>query len=210
MKITFLVLILAATSLFAHADQPHVGRGAAAKYFQQRDPADDKGTGGYSAGSRNDHYLAVQVGRLMSATAYEWGPGGKKDDIGRNNLSITYRLQEWANTMDFGIRVDFQEYDVAGERPLKMSLLPFLMFPDAASRFPLYFGAAVGPGVFFKQLSDESSLSLDYQVIIGARFFDIFENTGLLVETGLKNHLFLLSSGQMNSTYLTMGAVFTF
>ena len=56
----------------------------------------------------------------------------------------------------------------------------------------------------------ESSLSLDYQLIAGARIFDVFENTGFLIETGMKNHVHLLSDGQFNGVFLTVGSVFTF
>jgi hypothetical protein len=68
----------------------------------------------------------------------------------------------------------------------------------------------VGPGIFFKQASQESSLSLDYELVAGARLFDMVENTGFFLEFGLKNHLLLLSDGQFNGVYLAGGALFTF
>jgi hypothetical protein len=51
---------------------------------------------------------------------------------------------------------------------------------------------------------------LDYQLIAGARFFDVFENAGFFIESGLKNHLQLWDQGQFNGTFLSAGAVFTF
>ena len=94
--------------------------------------------------------------------------------------------------------------------PRKMAFLLAASFPDAASKFPLYFGVGAGPGVFFKQINDESRVTLDYQLFMGLRLFEIFEQTGFYIEGGLRNHLQLTSDGQLNGTYLSAGAVFTF
>lgn len=188
---------------------PRVGRAAAAKYFQpaNRDPAQSEG-GGYNG--PDDHYLAIHFGRYMGSQSYEWGKNGSESDVGANTFGVTYRIGEWYKSMDMAIRIDYSEFNVAGEKPTKLSLMPLYMFPDASSRFPLYFGAGAGLGIFFKQVDGKSAISLDYQLVAGARFFNVFENTGFFIETGIKNHLHLLSSGQMNGTFLSAGAVFTF
>jgi hypothetical protein len=204
----------------AFADEaPKVGRRAAAKYFEKREPSSQQedgyqsaDVGVSSAGGASDHYLAIHVGRMMDSQSYDWGNGAQKD-VGQFTAGITYRIGEWKNSMDLNLRLDFIEYKVDGEgeqRPLKLSLLPLITFPDASSKFPLYFGFGAGPGVFFRQTSGEASLSLDYQLIAGARFFDVFENAGFFIESGLKNHLQLWNSGQFNGTFLSAGAVFTF
>ncbi|WP_415062838.1 hypothetical protein [Bdellovibrio sp.] len=205
---TFLSLILPlliSSMAFGQDSQPRVGRGAAARYFQKRDPAQT-----YQGGAASDHYLALHFGRYMASQSYEWGKNGQEDDVGKNNFGVTYRVGEWQNSMDLNLRLDYSEFEVGGEKPTKLSFLPLITFPDASSRFPLYFGAGLGLGVFFKQASGKSSLSLDYQLVAGARFFDIFENTGFFIEAGLKNHLLILSSGQLNGTFLSGGLVFTF
>lgn len=203
--VMFVVFSIAA---IGHAEEaPRVGRNAAAKYFQapeenERRPAQSRGS--------IDHYLAIHIGKYMGSRSYEWNGGGKKD-VGGATGGVTYRVDEWNGQLDWNIRLDFQEFDVGGdEKPLKFSILPLLTFPEANSRFPLYFGFGVGPGIFFKQTSGESSLSLDYQLVAGARFFDIADNTGFFIESGLKNHLHLLTSGQLNGTFLSAGALFTF
>lgn len=203
MKKHLLILLICSLftmDLFAE-EAPRVGREAAAKYFQRSPSADTVGP--------NDHFLALHLGKFMGSQSWDWGPSGL-EDIGNTSIGVTYRVEEWANSMDLDIRVDFNEYSLGGEKPFKMSLMPLLTFPDAASRFPLYFGIGAGLGVFFKQLKEESPLAFDYQLIMGARFFNIIENTGFFVEAGLKNHLLLTSSGQFNGTFLTAGAVFTF
>lgn len=206
---TFLTLILPflfTTFAVAQESQPVVGREAAARYFEKREPAQNYSTGGALA----DHYLALHFGRYMTSQSYEWGKNGQQNDVGGNNFGVTYRMGEWKNSMDLSLRIDYTEFDLPEVKPSKISFIPLLTFPDAGSRFPLYFGAGLGLGVFFKQANEKSPLSLDYQLILGARFFDIFENTGFFIEAGLKNHIHLLSSGQFNGTFLSGGLVFTF
>lgn len=202
---TFIFILFASSG--GLAQQPEVGREAAARYFgasapSARNPAAQMGP--------EDHYLALHVGRFMGTEAWQWSGDGRTQDLGASSVGVTYRMYEWRNSMDLNIRIDFNEYRVAGEKPLKMTLMPLITFPDASARFPLYFGMGAGLGVFFRQVKDESPLALDIQLIMGARFFDIFENTGFFIESGLKNHLHLTTDGQFNGTFLTGGAVFTF
>ena len=199
----------------AWADQaPRVGRNAAAKYFEKRAPAEsEQGNGpanNGNGGGASDHFLAIHIGKYMSSQAYEWGGHGKEDDVGGTNVGLTYRVEQWNNSMDLDVRVDYQEFNAAEQKESKLSLLPLITFPDASSKFPLYFGAGAGLGVFFKQVPDESPLSFDYQLILGARFFNVLENTGFFIESGLKNHILLLSSGQLNGTFVSAGAIFSF
>ncbi|HVK61997.1 MAG TPA: hypothetical protein VM432_10620, partial [Bdellovibrionales bacterium] len=92
-----------------------------------------------------------------------------------------------------------------------ISFLPVITFPDSAAKFPLYFGAGLGIGIFTSNLGgQESSLALEYQLLAGARIFDLFRNVGFFAETGLKNHLFLASDGQYNGFFVSMGPAFTF
>lgn len=180
-----------------------VGRKAAEKYMPVRAPKPrpviDEGT----------HYLAVHVGIMASDNAYYWGKDAATN-VGKTTLGVSYRVGEWINSMDLLVRIDYTTYSLDEGHASKLSFLPMVTFPDATSRFPLYFGAAIGPGVFFNQINKESALSLDYQLIAGARFFNVVQTTGFFVEAGLKNHIFLLSDGQYNGTFLAAGAVFTF
>src|SRR5690606_30411962 len=122
---------------------PKVGRKAAAKYMRvkpvEREPA-------ANAVGSDTHYLAVHLGSFVDDSAYNWGQSGKANDIGGLTAGVTYRIGEWVNSMDLLFRGDFNAYDARG-RVVKMSLLPMIMFPDAASEFPLYFGAGIGLGV---------------------------------------------------------------
>ncbi len=216
----FLPLLLFTLGLLdiALADEaPRVGRGAASKYFEKHNQdsseEDLSNASSHVNSGTSDHYLALHFGKMMNSTAYEWGTQSKQTNVGDFTAGLTYRVGEWRNSMDLNVRIDFIQFNIVGDgepKPLKMSIVPLITFPDAASKFPLYFGFGAGPGVFFRQTDGEASLSLDYQLIAGARFFDVFENAGFFIETGLKNHLQLWNSGQFNGTFLSAGVVFTF
>ncbi len=211
----------------SHATAPKVGRNAAAKYFQTGNKVGDsrfsqaidqeeetsdprRYPSNIDSLSTEQRYLAFGLSNYMSSDAYNWGMSGKEESVGKWGLDMTYRVSEYNNLMDQAVRVSYTEFKPAGKRASKMSFMYALTLPDAGSKFPLYFGFAAGPGIFFKQLEDESSLSLDYQLFLGLRLFNLFESTGFYIEAGLKNHLQLTSDGQVNGNYISTGAIFTF
>lgn len=211
-KITLLTLLIGSFSwsLGAIAEEPKVGKAAAAKYFGA--PAQSsEGSGSAAPYSSGDHYLMLGFTKYLSSTAWKWGQDESQDSVGDYGLALTYRMDEWRGSTDLHLRVNWDEYKATvDKRQSKLSFLGMVTFPDATSRFPLYFGGGVGGGVFFTQIEKESALTLEYQLVLGARFFDVFNNAGFFVESGIKNHLQFTSDGQFNSTFLTAGAVFTF
>jgi hypothetical protein len=192
-----------------------VGRKAAEKYMSPRAQStttEQTATRSTAAElSPTDHYLALHFGGFVSDTSYKWGNRDQQDGTGQSTFGVTYRVGEWRNSMDLGVRIDYNSYSLDAGKANKLSFMPLVSFPDASSKFPLYFGAGVGLGIFTTQLSGESALALDYTLLLGARFFDIADtNAGFVVEAGLKNHLFLASDGQFNGTFVAIGPVFTF
>ena len=163
-----------------------------------------------AGGTSAAHYLAIHVGTYVSDDAYKWGRERRFRKPGKFNAGVTYRMGEWVNSMDLALRMDFSTYSLAAGDATKISVVPIILFPDSASRFPLYFGGGVGAGIVAKQIDGESSLTLEYQLLLGARFFEVVESTGFFVEAGIKNHVHLLSDGQYNGTFIAAGAVFTF
>lgn len=201
------------------ADQPKVGRNAAAKYFQAKSKNSGE-TEEPSYASRNptnietlnstDHYLTVSLGKMTQSDAYNWGPSSKETDVGGMVFDLTYRLTMDSSLYDQGVRISYADYTPAGQLAQKLSFMYAMLLPDAGSQFPLYFGLAFGPGIFMKQITNESAITLDYQLLLGLRLFNVFEKSGFSIEGGLRNHLQLTSDGQFNSVYATAGAVFTF
>lgn len=190
---------------------PRTGEGAARQYFT------DRNSGGASTDAASDsygssgvRYMAIQFGTFMSDTQHRWGVLSREDDVGDLTLGVTYRFGEWVNSMDLMGRIEYQTYDIDTEKPKKLSVLPMISFPDARSGFPLFFGAGAGLGIFFDQAPDESELSVDYQIVGGVRFMNMFPSGGLIVETGLKGHFHLLGSGQFSGTFVSVGGAFTF
>jgi hypothetical protein len=153
--------------------------------------------------------MALGVSTYASSKAYKWGVNNEQD-VAKTGLDMTYRLTQDYELFDEIIRVSYNTYRPANQKAAKMSFLYGITFPDATSKFPLYFGIAAGPGIFFNQLDGESTVALDYQMFLGLRLFNLFESTGFFVEGGIKNHLHLTSDGQLNGTYISAGAIFTF
>lgn len=228
-SLQLLVLVLVsglAMTAGAQGSQPIVGRKAAAKYFERRpnqaidvSDQDDEvvNTRSGSRGSANSgsdsgsggELMMLGLGSFVNSTAYNWKGTDKRDNVGRLSYGVTYLFDAWSK-IDTNLRLDFNEYKLDDDRAVKLSIMPMWTFPQFDSRFPIYFGFGVGLGVFFVQVPDESNLSLDYQLVAGTRFLDLYENFGFFVELALKNHLHLLSDGQFNGTALTAGAAFTF
>ena len=201
----------------AQGGERQTGKKAASKYFADRKKVnpqpvievDDRGSGRSPAQAGGPRVLALHVGTYLDDDVYKWGSRDNKD-AGKLTAGVTYRIGEWVNSMDLYLRVDFNTYKLKEGKPLKMSLMPVVTFPDANSGFPLYFGAGAGLGIYFKQIDDEGSISFDYQLITGVRFFELLGSAGLTVEAGLKNHIHLLSDGQYNGVFAAVGTVFNF
>lgn len=192
--------------------KPVVGRGAAVDYFKAREKRsvrDDEATRTPDA-TGGDRVLMLHLGTFINDKAYRWGQHKRVDDPGESMLGVTYRVGEWKGSMDLYIRAELISYEIDDEKPLKLSFMPIIAFPDVRSDFPIYFGAGAGAGVFFKQAGDESDLSFDYALVVGARFPEIWGSTGVFIETGLKGQVHLLSSGQHEGVHLAVGGIFNF
>jgi hypothetical protein len=209
-SVLILITLIVPVLVFA-GEAPRVGRKAAARYFEanpesNRDPAQSDYNNSSATG---ESLLMIHAGAFTESTSYKWQGDPKQTGIGKATYGVTYLYDHWGK-IDTNIRLDFIEFKLGEDRATKLSLMPLWTFPMAETRFPLYFGFGAGVGIFFTQIEGESNLSLDYQLLAGARFLDIIDNLGAFVEYGLKNHLHLLSDGQYNSTALSGGVVFTF
>lgn len=186
-----------------------VGPKAAENYFIKR--KEKEAPRAVASDGGGDRFMSLHVGTFMNDKAYRWGTKKRAEDVGKGFLGVTYRVGEWKSSMDLFFRAELMSYDVDTEDPVKLSVMPIIAFPDVRSSFPVYFGAGLGAGVFFKQAGSESDLSLDYALIVGGRFQGLFDSSaGLFIESGLKGHILLLSSGQQDGVYLSAGGIFEF
>lgn len=206
--ILLLGISLGLTSVASAADQPRVGRRAAAKYFG-KDVEPSREVAAEESSYSGDRLLMLHIGGYSNSSSYQWKDSNRRNGVGKATYGVTYLFDKWAG-LDVNVRFDFNEYKIDEERATKLSAMPLWTFPAAETKFPLYFGGGVGAGVYFTQLADESNISLDYQLVVGTRFLDLIENAGFFAEYGLKNHLHLLSDGQFNGAAVSVGAVFSF
>ncbi len=192
----------------------------ASKYFRpSRGPASEVNSGSdKSAKSKSavrdlsvdDHYMTVHLGSFFNSTSYRWGDRAQTDNAGILNVGFTYKTDQFTSIIDRLIRVDLMGYEVPEGRPVQLSALLMLMLPDSTSKFPLYFGIGIGPGFFFQQIPNESFLAINYQLVAGVRFFNVIDSVGFFAESGMKNHFLLLSDGQTNGFFASVGTIFTF
>ena len=206
-------IVIGLTALHGWAGEvPQTGKRAADQYFLKRKRSSNfqKRRPAYVA----DHYLALHLGTFVNDKAYRWGETEEREgsltNVANLTAGVSYRIGEWIGFMDLLSRIDFITFRLEEKQIIKMSFLPVVMFPEANSRFPLYFGGGIGLGVFFDQIDDESPLSLDYQLLAGVRFFELIGNTGLTLELGMKNHVHLISDGQYKGVSVSLGTVSTF
>lgn len=182
-----------------------VGKGAAAKYLSTENPeltANKRPTG-------TGNYLTILAGPYLNSAAYAWKGSDKRTGVAKNTYSVTYLMDQWHN-IDVNVRGDFTDFLIDDDRLLKFSIMPLWTLPLVETGFPLYFGLGTGLGIFFKQVDQESNLSFDYQLVLGLRAPNFYGNVGPVVEFGMKNHLHILSDGQLNATALTVGLIFSF
>ena len=208
------------TGVFSLANAPKVGRTAAARYFQLEKQAEKRGTASneddssssYSSSGKQlqDHFMALGFGTFSESTAYNWAHNGKAEGMGKWGADLTYRFAEQEYLFDEAFRISYNTFKPAEQDSSKLSVLYAITFPEAASRFPIYFGGAAGLGVYIKQIDQESLISFDYQLYLGLRAFNLFDSVGFYVEGGLRNHLHLTSDGQFNGTFLSLGTIFNF
>jgi hypothetical protein len=217
-----MVTVLQVLTTLAHADEPEVGRKAASKFFKPRAPADvtevtDDGAAAAkkqaprgAEGASEDRYLAVQLSTFVSSHSYRWGDNGDQSNVGEQSLDVTYRIGDLTGSVDLMLRADLSWFDLAEGSASRLDVMPMVIFPEATSRFTQYFCAGAGPGVYMKQVANDSALSLDYQLVAGARLYNLYNNMGATFEMGLKNHFNLLGNGQFNGVFLGLGTVFLF
>ncbi len=210
LKFVLTMVAFSAASVLAQAT-PSVGREAAREYMKKDNyPQRMAASEARSDSGPSDHFVGLQVGRFMSSESYEWSQKEKLENVARNNFALTYLVGQYNSGFDLSLRLETTSYQIRQWDTQKLSFLAAWSFPEVQTRFPLYFGAALGPSVFSRQVPDESTLAMDYQLFMGLRFFEVWDAIGLNLEGGIKNHVHVLTNGQMNGNFLALGTVFLF
>jgi hypothetical protein len=180
------------------AEAQAVGREAAQKYFVADSELKEPST----------NLLMIHYGQFVNSDAYSWADQSPVDGAGLSTVGVTYGLDRWSG-FDVNIRVDIMNYNVGGTAAQQLAVMPLITFPRSQSKFPIYFGVGAGPGIFTQQLTNKSALALDYELLVGARFTDLYQGVGTFIEGAMKNDFFALSTGQFIGTALEFGLVFS-
>ena len=199
------ILLFSYLLSFAPADlkASETGRDAAMKYFRGKKSSRSRTRGPQSAEVPGRQLLGVAVGNLLSSKNYHWM---ENDDVGGWNLELAYTRsdQGW-----FARRysLELQQFSANEARLSKLSFLFTFLFPRRLE-FPVYIGFAAGPGYFIKQRRNESEFSIDYKAFLGLRLND--PNSQYFLQSGVKNHVHVLSDGQFIGWYISSGVAYKF
>ena len=193
------------SSPWAQASSSQNAYREASQYFQN-------GGSRYQDGAR---HLMLQLQGTVNGTAYRWFSDVDRQ-VERVGLALSYRLSDIGRFADQVLRVRLQNFRFdsdnkdSGNKATKLAILLGISFPDTPSNFPLYFGGAVGGGIFLSQVKNKSVLAFEYQIFLGWKSQPIYRSGGISLELGLHNHIHLLSKGQYSSYYFATGLNFLF
>lgn len=210
-KISYMIriqtlLLFAVSLLFSTPGQSsssNTGRDAAMKYFTRKRLTTSQRSPQSTAAPSGDHILALSVGNLLNSKSYNWlgeDPKGWNLELFYQNATEGYFGQ--------GYHLELQKFSESGSPDLsKVSFLVSFTFPRRLS-FPVYLGAAAGPGYFFQQKQNESEFTIDYKAWLGLRLLD--DRSQYFLQSGVKNHVHVLSDGQFIGWFISSGVAYKF
>ena len=208
MKVIFLFVLFLCISIGAldSSQAAQTGKQAAMKYFTaKRRPADAPSTVSSRAGSKKgggDELLALSVGTLVNGEGYQWA----ECDFSGWGVELFYQKPS-TGTFLKGYHLELQNFSVGEQEFSKVSFLLSFSFPQSLS-FPVYIGVAAGPGMFLQQQEGESEFAFDYKGYFGLRFDEA--NSQYFLQTGVKNHIHMLSDGQFIGWFVSSGVAYKF
>lgn len=155
-------------------------------------------------------FLSLELGKVLHLGENSW-EGNEATSFDDLFAEVSYKYGEWVNWGDLLFSFSYASQSINGNKARKLGIMPMISFPDAESRFPLYFGLGVGPGIYMKKIQNQSSVSVDYNLFAGLRLYNLFKESGLQLELGIKNQMMLFSNGKFNEGfYVSTGMVFKF
>ena len=196
-------MCLLIASVTHQASAADTGKAAAMKYFSKnakrqiktRSPQSIPTAGG-------DRLLAVAVGSLLNARSYQW----TEEELAGWNVELFYQ-KPTSGYFGQGFHLELQKFANEVDEFSKVSFLVRFTFPRRLS-FPVYLGVAAGPGFFLEQREDESDFAFDYKAYLGVRLNE--PNSQYFFQSGVKNHVHVLSDGQFIGWYVSSGVAYKF
>lgn len=152
--------------------------------------------------STENSIVGLSVGGLFNSKSYGW----MDESFKGWSVEATYQ-SPMAGYFARGFHLEYQKYITDRADLGKVSFLMSFTFPRRVD-FPVFLGVAAGPGYFTKQIKNESEFTIDYKGYVGLRFTQ--QNAQYYLQSGIKNHVHMLSDGQFISWYLSSGVAYKF
>lgn len=180
------------------------GKTAAMKYFTKgaKKQMATRAPASAPVASGQTRMLGISVGSLLNSRSYHWS----EESFRGYNVEASY-FSQGTGIFGRGLSLEMQKFAADDEELTKMAFLFNFTFPRRIT-FPVYLGAAFGPGYFFKQLEDESEFTIDYKAYLGLRLNQV--NSQYFLQSGVKNHVHVLSDGQFIGWYISSGVAYKF
>jgi len=200
-QLSVLILIFVIMAGVHQVQAASTGKSAAMKYFTKNSKR-QSATQAPSVPSGSGNLLGVAVGSLVSSKSYQW----MGDDFTGWNIEAFYQ-RATSGYFGQGFHLEFQKFTSEEQDLSKISFLFSFTFPRRIS-FPVYLGVAGGPGFFLKQQEGESDFSFDYKAYLGLRLTE--KNSQYFLQSGVKNHVSVLSDGQFVGWFVSSGVAYKF
>lgn len=202
--VRLLVLFMLLLAGVQQVEAVETGKRAAMKYFTggAKKQIKTRQTASISPTQPGHRILALAVGSLVNSRNYNEGQG---QYMGWN--AEAFYLKADQGYFAKGYHLEMQKFSTHLRELTKLSFLLSFSFPRRLS-FPVYLGVAAGPGFFLKQNKGKSQFSFDYKAYLGLRLNQ--ENSQYFLQTGVKNHVLVLSDGQFVGWFVSSGVAYTF
>ncbi|MCB0379169.1 MAG: hypothetical protein KDD33_11820 [Bdellovibrionales bacterium] len=200
-----ILLSLALTFLTQPCWAAQTGKKAAQKYFVKKGE-EGRSTASTSITSAGNYkgLFTLSAGTLFASKSYNWAE--QQSPTGWS-LQLDYHRRLKSSFFATVYQLEMQKFQTSPREASKLSFLFGVTVPKNLE-FPVYIGVAAGPGIFLKQLAGESLLTLDYKGFVGLRYNQ--DHSQFFLESGVKNHVNVLSDGQLSSWFLASGVAYKF
>jgi hypothetical protein len=146
--------------------------------------------------------VGISVGSLLNSQSYGW----IDEDTGGWSVEAKY-MRPSTSYLARGYHIELQKFGYQERELTKLSFLLSFSFPNNIS-FPVYIAAAAGPSYFVHQAQGNSEFAIDYRGYVGLRFNGSFGQ--YFLQSGVKNHVHVIDSGQFIGWFFSSGVAYTF
>lgn len=149
-----------------------------------------------------ENLLGISVGSLLNSKSYSW----LEEETSGWSVEAQY-LSQGDGYLSRGYHLELQKFSYKNRELTKLSFLMSLNFPRRLS-FPVYIGVAAGPSYFVQQVKGSSEFALDYRAYAGLRLNGTYGQ--YFLQSGVKNHIHVLDSGQFIGWFFSSGVAYKF